>query len=137
MDILRGKNPEKRISFGGRLQYHLCLGGAARAGKRKPGAAQGRIMDILSNYQGMRKCTLILVFDAYKVEGTKKRCSNTTIFTWYTQGKRRPQTSTLKTVHKIGREHPVSVATSDGLEQMIILGQGRQSDFCKRTLGRD
>lgn len=93
--------------------------------KESLGAAQGKLMDILSNYQGMRKCTLILVFDAYKVEGHKEEVLKYhNIYVVYTREAETADQYIEKTVHKIGREHPVSVATSDGLEQMIILGQG-------------
>ena len=93
--------------------------------KESLGAAQGKLMDILSNYQGMRKCTLILVFDAYKVEGHREEVVKYhNIYVVYTKEAETADQYIEKTVHKIGREHPVSVATSDGLEQMIILGQG-------------
>lgn len=93
--------------------------------KESLGAAQGKLMDILSNYQGMRKCTLILVFDAYKVEGHREEVVKYhNIYVVYTKEAETADQYIEKTVHKIGREHSVSVATSDGLEQMIILGQG-------------
>ena len=47
----------------------FCLAGAERLADADVRAAQTKLMDILSNYQGYKKCTLILVFDAYKVEG--------------------------------------------------------------------
>ena len=88
-------------------------------------AAQTRLMDILSNYQGYRKCTLILVFDAYKVEGHAEeviRYHN--IHVVYTKEAETADQYIERTVHKIGREYRVTVATSDRLEQIIILGQG-------------
>ena len=88
-------------------------------------AAQDKLMDILSNYQGFQKCTLILVFDAYKVEGHKEeviRYHN--IHVVYTKEAETADQYIEKTVHRIGRQYQVTVATSDRLEQIIILGQG-------------
>ncbi len=88
-------------------------------------AAQTKLMDILSNYQGYKKCTLILVFDAYKVEGHQEEVfSYHNIHVVYTKEAETADQYIEKTVHKIGRQHQVAVATSDGLEQIIIMGQG-------------
>lgn len=88
-------------------------------------AACDKLMDILSNYQGYRKCTLILVFDAYKVEGhAEEVISYHNIYVVYTKEAETADQYIEKTVHRIGRQYQVTVATSDGLEQMIILGQG-------------
>ena len=88
-------------------------------------AAQTRLMDILSDYQGIRGCILILVFDAYRVEGHPEetfRYHN--IHVVYTKEAETADQYIERTVHKIGRKHNVTVATSDGLEQIIIMGQG-------------
>ena len=88
-------------------------------------SARDKLMDILSDYQGFRKMTLILVFDAYKVEGnpgTIFKYHN--IYVVYTKEAETADQYIEKTVHKIGRRHHVTVATSDALEQVIILGQG-------------
>lgn len=88
-------------------------------------AACDKLMDILSNYQGYRKCTLILVFDAYKVEGhAEEVIPYHNIYVVYTKEAETADQYIEKTVHRIGRQYQVTVATSDGLEQMIILGQG-------------
>ena len=87
-------------------------------------AAQTKLMDILSNYQGFKKCTLILVFDAYKVEGHQEEVLTYHIHVVYTKEAETADQYIEKTVHKIGRENQVTVATSDGLEQIIIMGQG-------------
>lgn len=90
-------------------------------------AAQDKLMDILSNYQGYKKCTLILVFDAYKVEGhSEEVLKYHNIYVVYTKEAETADQYIEKTVHKIGRQHQVTVATSDGLEQIIIMGQGAQ-----------
>ena len=83
-------------------------------------------MDILSNYQGYKKCTLILVFDAYKVEGhAEEIIPYHNIYVVYTKEAETADQYIEKTVHKIGRQYQVTVATSDRLEQVIILGQGQ------------
>ncbi len=87
--------------------------------------ARGKLMDILSNYQGFKKCTVILVFDAYKVEGGVGeiyRYHN--IHVVFTKEAETADQYIEKTVHEIGRKYRVTVATSDGLEQVIIMGQG-------------
>ena len=88
-------------------------------------AAQSKLMDILSDYQGIKGCILILVFDAYRVEGHPEetfRYHN--IHVVYTKEAETADQYIERTVHKIGRKHNVTVATSDGLEQIIIMGQG-------------
>ena len=88
-------------------------------------AACDKLMDILSNYQGYRKCTLILVFDAYKVEGhVEEIITYHNIYVVYTKESETADQYIEKTVHRIGRQYQVTVATSDGLEQVIIMGQG-------------
>ena len=90
-------------------------------------AACDKLMDILSNYQGYRKCTLILVFDAYKVEGhVEEIITYHNIYVVYTKEAETADQYIEKTVHRIGRQYQVTVATSDGLEQVIIMGQGAQ-----------
>ena len=88
-------------------------------------SARHKLMDIMSNYQGFKKCTLILVFDAYKVEGhVEEVITYHNIHVVYTKEAETADQYIEKTVHKIGRENQVTVATSDGLEQIIIMGQG-------------
>ena len=82
-------------------------------------------MDILCNYQGMRGCHLILVFDAYRVQG-----HDTELFDYhnihvvYTKEAETADQYIEKFAHENGRKADVTVATSDGLEQIIIRGQG-------------
>ena len=88
-------------------------------------AAQSRLMDILSDYQGIKGCILILVFDAYRVEGhPEETFQYHNIHVVYTKEAETADQYIERTVHKIGRKHNVTVATSDGLEQIIIMGQG-------------
>ncbi|MDE6387705.1 MAG: TetM/TetW/TetO/TetS family tetracycline resistance ribosomal protection protein [Lachnospiraceae bacterium] len=88
-------------------------------------SARGRLMDILSNYQGYCKTHLILVFDAYKVKGnpgSTVRYHNIDVV--YTKEAETADQYIEKVTHEIGRKHRVRVATSDGLEQLIIMGAG-------------
>ena len=88
-------------------------------------SARSRLMDILSNFQGCRNMRLILVFDAYKVKGNPGstiRYHNIDVV--YTKEAETADQYIEKVTHEIGRKHRVRVATSDGLEQLIIMGAG-------------
>ena len=88
-------------------------------------AARGKLADILCNYQGCKKCAVILVFDAYKVEGgTGETIKYHNIYIVYTKEAETADQYIEKTVRKISRHKDVTVATSDALEQIIILGHG-------------
>lgn len=88
-------------------------------------AARNKLMDILCNYQGYKQVTLILVFDAYKVKGNPGEIFKYhNIHVVYTREAETADQYIEKTVHEIGRKYQVTVATSDALEQVIILGQG-------------
>lgn len=88
-------------------------------------SARTKLMDILSNYQGYKKMNLILVFDAYRVEGGQGSVQKYhNIYVVYTKEAETADQYIEKTVHAIGRKYNVTVATSDALEQVIILGQG-------------
>jgi len=89
--------------------------------------ARGKLMDLLSNYQGVRRCQVILVFDAYKVArnvGEVTRYHN--IYVVYTKEAETADNYIEKATYKIGKRHRVRVATSDYTEQLIILGHGAQ-----------
>lgn len=87
--------------------------------------ARTKLMDMLCNYQGYKKCTLILVFDAYKVPGNPGSVLKYhNIHVVYTKEAETADQYIEKTVHEIGKKYHVTVATSDRLEQVIILGQG-------------
>ena len=92
-------------------------------------------MDILCNYQGFKKSTLILVFDAYKVKGNPGSVETYhNIHVVYTKEAETADQYIEKTVHEIGRKYRVTVATSDQLEQVIILGQGGQRMSARELL---
>ena len=88
-------------------------------------AARNKLMDILSNYQGFTGCTLILVFDAYKVKGSQGEVQKYhNIYVVYTKEAETADQYIEKTTHEIGIKYKVTVATSDALEQVIVMGQG-------------
>lgn len=97
--------------------------------------AREKLMDILCNYQGFKKSTLILVFDAYKVKGNPGSVETYhNIHVVYTKEAETADQYIEKTVHEIGRKYRVTGATSDQLEQVIILGQGGQRMSARELL---
>lgn len=93
--------------------------------KQNIDSARDELMDILSDYQGTTGEELILVFDAYKVKGgTGSTLRYHNIHVVYTREAETADAYIEKTVHRLGKNRRVRVATSDGLEQMIILGAG-------------
>lgn len=88
-------------------------------------AARRRLMDILCNYAGYRKCVPILVFDAYRVKGGSRE-----VETWhnlhviYTREAETADMFIERATHELARQHRVRVVSSDGAEQIIILGNG-------------
>ena len=87
--------------------------------------ARNMLINTLCNYQGFRQCNLILVFDAYKVKGSVgevEKVNNITVV--YTKEAETADTYIEKATHDLSKEHRVRVATSDNLEQTIILGNG-------------
>ena len=83
-------------------------------------AARGKLIDILCNYQGYKQCILILVFDAYKVKGSRGGITDyNNIHVVYTKEAETADMYIEKVTHEIGKKHNVTVATSDALEQII------------------
>lgn len=88
-------------------------------------AAREKLQDILCNYQGLKKCHLIVVFDAYRVKGHQTEILDYhNIHVVYTKEAETADQYIEKFAHEKGRKYKVTVATSDGLEQVIIRGQG-------------
>ena len=88
-------------------------------------AARHKLMDILCNYQGFQKCVLILVFDAYRVPGSPGSIEQYhNIHIVYTKEAETADMFIEHVTHEIGKDRRVRVATSDGMEQIIILGHG-------------
>lgn len=95
--------------------------------------ARGRLQDILCNYQGIKKCEVILVFDAYRVKGHDTEILDYhNIHIVYTKEAETADQYIEKFAHEHGSKYDVTVATSDGLEQIIIRGQG-----CKLLSARE
>lgn len=87
--------------------------------------ARGKLLDTLCNYQGIKKCHLIVVFDAYRLEGHPTEVFDYhNIHVVYTREAETADQYIEKFAHEHGRSHNVTVATSDGLEQIIIRGKG-------------
>lgn len=98
-------------------------------------SARDKLMDILSNYQGFKKCNLILVFDAYKVSGGQGSIfSYHNIHVVYTKEAETADQYIEKVTHELGKKYQVTVATSDRLEQMIIFGAGAKRVSAKGFL---
>lgn len=95
--------------------------------KQSVDGARGKLMDILCNYQGMKKCEVILVFDAYRVQNHKTEIMDYhNIHVVYTKEAETADQYIEKFAHQNASKYKITVATSDGLEQIIIRGQGCQ-----------
>lgn len=87
--------------------------------------ARSRLIDYLTNYQGFKKCLLILVFDAYKVKenlGKIEKYHN--IYIVYTKEAQTADMFIERTTHQMSNEYQISVVTSDALEQIIVMAKG-------------
>ena len=88
-------------------------------------AARAALTSILSNYQGFRKCVVILVFDAYKVKGNPGSVETVDgVKVVYTKEAQTADAYIERATYELRKERRVRVATSDNLEQVIILGHG-------------
>ncbi len=96
----------------------------AALAKRDLDAARSRLINIMCNYQGFKNCNLILVFDAYKVKSDREVEKYGNVYVVYTKEAETADMFIEKTAMKISAENRVRVATSDGMEQLIILGSG-------------
>lgn len=100
--------------------------------------ARSELINILCNYQGFKRCELIVVFDAYKVKGNRGEVEQIGgISVVYTKEAETADMYIEKATRKLGGKHRVRVATSDRLEQLIILGSGAHrvsaSEFLKEV----
>ncbi len=99
----------------------------SRLAKTDLDAARNRLVEILCNYQGFKRCPVILVYDAYKIKGAvehMERVNN--IFVVYTKQAERADTYIERTTYDLGKRYRIRVVTSDGMEQRIILGHNAQ-----------
>ncbi len=88
-------------------------------------SARQKLLDMMSNYQGFRKITVIVVFDAYLVKGKPRKIFQyDDIYVVYTKEAETADNYIEKVVNQLPRHYKVRVATSDSLEQLIILGHG-------------
>ena len=88
---------------------------------------------MLSNYKGSQKMNIIVVFDAYLVKGNVGSVFQYhNISVVYTKEAETADHFIERTVNRLPRHYKVSVATSDGLEQIIILGEGAQKNLQHR-----
>ena len=88
-------------------------------------AARSQLIHILANYRGWRQCKLILVFDAYRVKGNPGSITEESgISIVYTKEAETADTYIERISHDLAKDYRVRVATSDGTEQIIILGNG-------------
>lgn len=96
----------------------------ARLARENLDLARGRLIDLMCNYQGFRRCNLILVFDAYKVKSDREIETFGGVTVVYTKHAETADSFIERAAHTLARENRVRVASSDGTEQLIILGQG-------------
>ena len=96
----------------------------AKLARENMDSARAQLINILCNYQGFRNCNVILVFDAYKVKGDREVETHGNISVVYTKTAETADMYIEKTAQKLSAENRVRVATSDGTEQLIILGSG-------------
>ena len=117
------KGPEYLLVDG----YNIIFGWEElnRLAKENLELARARLINILCNYQGFRRCNLILVFDAYRVKGNHREIEKEHgITVVYTKEAETADMYIEKTAHELGKGHRVRVATSDNVEQIIIMGSG-------------
>ncbi len=89
------------------------------------GAARDELISILSNYHGFRSGLLILVFDAYKVKGNPGEVYyQDNIYVVYTKEAETADMYIERATHEKAKDYDITVATSDALEQLIVMGQG-------------
>ena len=88
-------------------------------------AARRRLMDILCNYAGYKRCVPILVFDAYKVRGSAREVEKYhNLYVVYTREAETADMYIERATHELAREHRTRVVSSDGVEQIIVMGHG-------------
>ena len=131
--VTAGKTPKAKKDEEGVQEYLLVDGynvifawdDLKELAKENIEAARNKLMDVLCNYQGFKNYPLILVFDAYKVEGEAMEIFKYhNIHVVYTKEAETADMYIEKVVHEVGRKYHVTVVTSDGVEQVITQGQG-------------
>lgn len=123
------KAPEKRDEYLLVDGYNIIFAWEelSELAKQSVDGARGKLMDILCNYQGMKKCEVILVFDAYRVQNHQTEILDYhNIHVVYTKEAETADQYIEKFAHQNASKYKITVATSDGIEQIIIRGQGCQ-----------
>ena len=116
---------QMKAKRGVKLDVELTADDLKELAKENIEAARNKLMDVLCNYQGFKNYPLILVFDAYKVEGEAMEIFKYhNIHVVYTKEAETADMYIEKVVHEVGRKYHVTVVTSDGVEQVITQGQG-------------
>lgn len=133
------KAPEKRNEYLLVDGYNIIFAWEelSELAKQSVDGARGKLMDILCNYQGMKKCEVILVFDAYRVQNHQTEILDYhNIHVVYTKEAETADQYIEKFAHENATKYKITVATSDGIEQIIIRGQGCQL-LSARELGAE
>ena len=97
--------------------------------------ARNQLIQRLANYQGWRGCRVIVVFDAYRVKRHDRTIEeHSGIHVVYTKEAETADSYIEKVSHQLAQNYRVRVATSDALEQIIVLGNGAQRVSARELL---
>ena len=119
------RQPKSDCAFFGELSLNGTLRPVSGALPMAVAAAREALAGILANYRGWRRCEIILVFDAYKVKGNPGSMEKKNgIYIVYTKEAQTADSYIERATYDLGKNHRVRVATSDNMEQVIILGHG-------------
>ena len=122
VDAIRGKGGGYRLC---RAPEAYAAGEIIRLAEGSLDAARRRLMDILCNYAGYRRCVPILVFDAYKVRGGAREVERYhNLYVVYTREAETADMYIERATHELAKERRTRVVSSDGAEQVIVLGHG-------------
>ena len=87
--------------------------------------ARSRLVNLMCNYRGLHRCEVILVFDAYRIKGNTGSVETVNnISVVYTKEAETADSYIERTTHELSKNYRVQVATSDRMEQLIIIGNG-------------
>lgn len=89
--------------------------------------ARRRLIELMQNYQGMKRIKVIVVFDAHHVKGsTEKKLKYDNIYVVFTKEAQTADSYIERTANVLKKNYKVTVATSDNMEQIIIMGRGAE-----------
>jgi len=93
--------------------------------KENMDSAKSRLFDYLSKFKSVMNCQVIVVFDAYRVQGHPEEVIEyDNLYVVYTREAQTADQYIEKFAHDNRRKYDITVATSDGLQQVIIRGEG-------------